>query len=145
MNDVVDKILSILERNQYQVILHKTDIGFNITTCNIKTLAIGNDLSVSGEHIFQDYLYEGYIPIALQDGVHKFGISNIVYTDTLVTKDGNKKMFLDTTWAHPFEQTWMSHMYQLVKKGELYPGLLLMTPTEHDRFEHYERSLRKES
>jgi hypothetical protein len=27
----------------------------------------------------------------------------------------------------------------------LYPGLLLMTPTEHDRFEHYERTLRKES
>ena len=63
----------------------------------------------------------------------------------IVTRTGNKKMFLETTWAHPFEQTWMSHMYQLVKKGELYPGLLLMTPTEHDRFEHYERSLRKES
>jgi hypothetical protein len=63
----------------------------------------------------------------------------------IVTRTGNQKMFLDTTWGHPFEQTWMSHMYQLVKKGELHPGLLLMTPTEHDRFEHYERSLRKES
>jgi hypothetical protein len=63
----------------------------------------------------------------------------------IVTRTGNQKMFLDTTWAHPFEQTWMSHMYQLVKEGELYPGLLLMTPTEHDRFDHYERSLRKES
>jgi hypothetical protein len=63
----------------------------------------------------------------------------------IVTKEGNRKMFLETTWAHPFEQTWMSHMYQLVKKGELNPGLLLMTPTEHDRFEHYDRRLRKES
>ena len=63
----------------------------------------------------------------------------------VVTRTGNQKMFLDTTWAHPFEQTWMSHMYQLVKEGKLYPGLLLMTPTEHDRFDHYERSLRKES
>ena len=63
----------------------------------------------------------------------------------IVSRVGNKKMFLDTTWAHPFEQTWMSHMYQLVKKGELNPGLLLMTPTEHDRFEHYSRELRKES
>jgi hypothetical protein len=63
----------------------------------------------------------------------------------IVSKPGNKKMFLDTTWAHPFEQTWMSHMYQLVKKGELFPGLLLMTPTEHDRFDHYDRGLRKES
>ena len=63
----------------------------------------------------------------------------------IVTKEGNKKMFLDTTWAHPYEQTWMSFMYQLVKKGELNPGLLLISPTEHDRFEHYDRSLRKES
>jgi O-methyltransferase len=63
----------------------------------------------------------------------------------IVSRSGNKKMFLDTTWAHPYEQTWMSHMFQLVKKGELNPGLLLMTPTEHNRFEHYDRELRKES
>ena len=63
----------------------------------------------------------------------------------IVSRTGNQKMFLDTTWGHPFEQTWMSYMYQLVKEGELYPGLLLMTPTEHDRFDHYERGLRKES
>ena len=63
----------------------------------------------------------------------------------IVSRPGNQKMFLDTTWAHPFEQTWMSHMYQLTKKGELNPGILLMTPTEHDRFEHYAHGLRKES
>jgi hypothetical protein len=63
----------------------------------------------------------------------------------IVSRIGNQKMFLNTTWGHPFEQTWMSHMYQLAKEGSLYPGLLLMTPTEHDRFDHYERSLRKES
>ena len=63
----------------------------------------------------------------------------------IVSRTGNKKMFLDVTWAHPFEQTWMSHMYQLTKKGELKPGILLLTPTEHNRFEHYSRDLRKES
>jgi hypothetical protein len=63
----------------------------------------------------------------------------------IVSRTGNQKMFLNTKWGHPFEQTWMSHMYQLVMEGSLYPGLLLMTPTEHDRFDHYERSLRKES
>ena len=63
----------------------------------------------------------------------------------IVTKEGNKKMFLETTWAHPFEQTWMSHMYQVVKTNELNPGLFLMTTTSHDRFEHYNRELRKES
>ena len=91
-------------------------------------------------------------PRAVYDSVNSFqGIpyvtGEVYYCNwpQIVTRTGNQKMFLDTTWGHPFEQTWMSHMYQLVKKGELYPGLLLMTPTEHDRFEHYERSLRKES
>jgi hypothetical protein len=63
----------------------------------------------------------------------------------LVSKTGNQKMFLETTWVHPFENTWMSHMYQLTKKGELNGGLLLLTPIEHNRFEHYNRELRKES
>jgi hypothetical protein len=54
-------------------------------------------------------------------------------------------MFLTTTWAHPFEQTWMSYIYQETKKGEISPGLLLITPTEHNRFDFYDASLRKES
>jgi hypothetical protein len=63
----------------------------------------------------------------------------------IVSKPGSKKMFLETIWAHPFEQTWMSYMYQLIKKDEFNPGLLLLTPTEHNRFEHYDGKLRKES
>ena len=63
----------------------------------------------------------------------------------IVSRIGNKKMFLDTKWERPYEQTWMSHIYQLTKKGEINPGLLLLTPTEHNRFEHYDRELRKES
>ena len=62
----------------------------------------------------------------------------------LVSKSGNKKMFIETTWERPFENTWMSHMYQLTKKGKIKPGLLLLTPIEHDRFEHYSGELRKE-
>jgi hypothetical protein len=91
-------------------------------------------------------------PKAVYDSVRTFqGVpyvtGEIYYCNwvQIVSRIGNQKMFLDTTWGHPFEQTWMSHMYQLVKEGNLYPGLLLMTPTEHDRFEHYERGLRKES
>jgi hypothetical protein len=63
----------------------------------------------------------------------------------ILSRPGNKKMFIDTTWAHPFENTWMSHHYQLTKKGDLKGGLLLLTPVEHDRFDHYSRELRKES
>jgi len=63
----------------------------------------------------------------------------------LVSKPGNKKMFIKTTWASPFENTWMSYMYQETKSGNLNPGLLLLTPIEHNRFDHYSSSLRREN
>ena len=63
----------------------------------------------------------------------------------VVTKQGNKKMFLDTTWAHPHEQTWMSHIFQQTFSGSIEPGILLITPVEHNRFDHYDGKLRKES
>ena len=63
----------------------------------------------------------------------------------IVSKEGNKKMFLTEKWAHPYEQTWMSYMFQEVKKGNMNFGLLLASPIEHDRFEHYDGTLRKES
>lgn len=63
----------------------------------------------------------------------------------VVSKEGNKKMFLTEKWAHPYEQTWMSYIFQETIKGNIKPSILLMSPTEHDRFEHYNRNLRKES
>jgi FkbM family methyltransferase len=76
-----------------------------------------------------------------------YALGEIYYCNwpQVVTKDGNKKMFLETKWVRPFEQTWMSHIYQETKKGKINSGLLLMTPTEHNRFEFYDGSLRKES
>jgi hypothetical protein len=63
----------------------------------------------------------------------------------VVTRSGNKKMFLTEKWARPYEQTWMSYMFQETIKGNINPGILLLSPTEHDRFDHYDGSLRKES
>ena len=63
----------------------------------------------------------------------------------IISKKGNKKMFIDTTWAHPFESTWMSHHYQMTKQNQLRGGLLLLTPVEHNRFHHYAAELRKEN
>lgn len=63
----------------------------------------------------------------------------------VVARHGNKKMFLETKWSYPYEQTWMSFIFQETIKGNINPGLLLLTPTEHDRFEFYDRKLRKES
>lgn len=64
---------------------------------------------------------------------------------TLLSKEGNYKCYLETKWAYPFEQTLMSHCYQETVMGNINPGLLLLTPTEHNRFDHYDGSLRKES
>ena len=63
----------------------------------------------------------------------------------VLSKHGNYKCYLETKWARPFEQTLMSYCYQETVKGNIKPGILLLTPTEHDRFDFYEGSLRKES
>lgn len=63
----------------------------------------------------------------------------------IVSKTGNKKMFLTEKWARPYEQTWMSYIFQETIKGNISPGMLLLSPIEHDRFEHYDKSIRKES
>jgi hypothetical protein len=62
----------------------------------------------------------------------------------LMTKDGNYKCYIKTKFDWPHEQTIMSYVYQETVKGNINPGLLLSTPTEHFRFEFYSTELRKE-
>ena len=63
----------------------------------------------------------------------------------IVSKEGNRKMFIDTKWAHPFEQTWMSHIYQLTKEEKIRPAILLASPIWHDRIKHYQPEERREN
>jgi len=63
----------------------------------------------------------------------------------IVSREGNKKMFLDIKWSNPFEQTWMSHIFQQTKKGLIRGGVLLLTPIEHKRFAHYAPTERREN
>jgi hypothetical protein len=63
----------------------------------------------------------------------------------IVSREGNKKMFIDTTWAHPQEQTWMSHIFQETKEGKLSPAILLASPIWHDRIKYYDADERVES
>jgi hypothetical protein len=39
----------------------------------------------------------------------------------------------------------MSFIYQETIKGNIKPAILLATPTEHDRFEHYSSNERREN
>jgi len=63
----------------------------------------------------------------------------------IVSKEGNKKMFLDVKWQNPFEQTWMSHIYQLTRRNKIKGAILLASPINHHRFEHYKSSERREN
>ncbi len=63
----------------------------------------------------------------------------------IVSKEGNRKMFIDTVFENPFESTWMSHMFQLTKEGKLNPAILLASPIWHDRIEYYKAEDRREN
>ena len=63
----------------------------------------------------------------------------------IVGKKGNQKMFLDITWTYPYEQTWMSQMYQDTIGGKLKPAILLASPINHNRIVYYKPEERKEN
>lgn len=63
----------------------------------------------------------------------------------IIGKEGNQKLFLDTKWDHPYEQTWMSHIYTLTKQGKVKTALLLASPITHDRKHHYGAGERREN
>jgi len=63
----------------------------------------------------------------------------------IVSKSGNKKIFIDTKWERPFEQTWMSYVFQETLKGNVKPALLLASPIYHDRIMHYKPEERREN
>jgi len=62
----------------------------------------------------------------------------------IVSKEGNRKMFIEDKIKHPFEQTWMSQMFQKTKKGKLSPAILLASPIWHDRIKFYKAEDRRE-
>jgi hypothetical protein len=63
----------------------------------------------------------------------------------IVSKEGNKKMFIDTKWAHPYEQTWMSQMFQDTYSNKLKPAVLLASPVNHNRIIWYKPEERREN
>ena len=63
----------------------------------------------------------------------------------IVNKKGNQKMFLDTQWEHPYEQTWMSYMFQETVKENIKPAVLLASPVLHDRIVFYKPEERREN
>jgi hypothetical protein len=63
----------------------------------------------------------------------------------IVNKKGNYKMFLETEWANPFEQTWMSYMFQETVRKHIKPAILLAAPIWHNRIIYYKPEERREN
>lgn len=76
-----------------------------------------------------------------------YAVGEIYYSNwpQIVSKEGNRKMFLETTWQHPFEQTWMSYIFQETREKYIKAGVLLLSPIEHNRFDHYPKEERREN
>jgi hypothetical protein len=63
----------------------------------------------------------------------------------IIDQEGNQKLFLDTKWDKPFEQTWMSNTYTLTIENKVKSAILLASPITHNRIHFYEARERKES
>jgi hypothetical protein len=63
----------------------------------------------------------------------------------IVNKTGNRKMFLDVKWDHPYEQTWMSYIFQETLKKNIKPAILLAAPVWHNRIIYYKPEERREN
>ena len=63
----------------------------------------------------------------------------------IMSKKGNQKVFLDVKWEHPYEQTWMSYVFQEQKKGNIKAGVLLASPIWHERIKYYQPEERREN
>lgn len=84
--------------------------------------------------------------INVLDGV-SYADGQIYYANwpMIVGKVGNQKMFLDVKWEYPYEQTWMSYMFQETVKGNIKPAVLLASPIHHNRIVYYKPEERREN
>jgi hypothetical protein len=73
-------------------------------------------------------------------------VGDVYYSNwpSVMTKAGNYKIFLETIFAAPFEQTIMSQAYQTMKKGRLRSAVLMASLVNHNRVHHYAKEIRKE-
>lgn len=71
----------------------------------------------------------------------------VTYTNwpMIMSREGNRKVFIETKWNHPFEQTWMSHVFQKQKESYITAGVLLASPIWHDRIKYYKPEERREN
>lgn len=62
----------------------------------------------------------------------------------IMSKAGNKKIFIENTYLSPSENLVMAHAYEMWMEGKLKAGVVLGSPIEHQRIHDYDRTKRKE-
>ena len=73
-------------------------------------------------------------------------IGDVYYSNwpSVMTKAGNYKIFLETPYVAAYEQTMMSHAFQLSKQNKLHSGVLMASLINHNRRYFYAKEIRKE-
>jgi FkbM family methyltransferase len=149
---------------QVHEIMAKED--FDFLKLSYTEVYMDNNIQVSWYNVPQDYRtflwpdydqlpISGLDPYAPRTKFDKIEVHNelsyisgeIYYANwpMIVNRKGNKKMFLDIKWDHPYEQTWMSYMFQETVKGNLKPAVLLASPIWHNRIIYYKPEERREN
>lgn len=79
------------------------------------------------------------------DGI-SYLIGDVYYSNwpSVMTRSGNYKIFLETPYQSPFEQTIMSHSFQLQKIGRIRSAVLMASLVNHNRVYFYSKDIRKE-
>jgi len=150
INNILDKIISIMDKENYDFLkLSFTEFyGDNKTQWSWYNLPeeIRNNL-------FPNYPRNKNIcPLTKFNNIKSYKDLNYIDGEIyycnwpqIVSREGNRKMFLETKWKHPFEQTWMSYIYQEIIKNNIKSSVLLLSPINHNRFEHYNKDERREN
>lgn len=61
-----------------------------------------------------------------------------------MSREGNRKIFIDSKSAMPFEQMWMAETFYKQRQGQIRCAVLRLSPINHNRFEFYPAEQRKE-
>jgi hypothetical protein len=154
MPGLFDRSLKIAEKEKidYLKISHSEFFGDNFRQwayCNVPAVVRNEHFGDLGLIFPRDY---NKLPYTTIEGIKTdFGVSyalgEFYYCNwpIIFSKDGNKKVFLDTKWGSPFEQTWMSFVFQEQRKKNIKSGCLLLSPIAHNRVYFYKACDRKEN
>lgn len=144
--NLLDKIVSIMQKDSYDFLkLSFSEFyGHNGFQWSWHNVPYDQRIEYFGE--INEKPFTKFNNIKSLDGL-PYVDGEIYYSNWphIISREGNKKCFLDTKWAHPYEQTWMSHIYTLTRENKVKPAILLASPITHNRTYHYEKTERKES